>query len=84
MVEVTEVVPLQHVHTTLSPYTELGLEMVDKYAEGKGMRVVGMYIAREGGEGLGRTGEKILGKLKENYAGAFALEVSCILRRRLC
>jgi hypothetical protein len=50
--------------------------MVDKYAEGRGMRVVGMYIAREGGEGLGRSGERILGKLKEQYPAAFAMEVS--------
>lgn len=52
--------------------------MVDKYAEGKGLRVVGMYIAREAGEGLGRTGERVLGKLKESYTGAFALEVSLL------
>ena len=53
--------------------------MVDEYAESRGMRVVGLYIARDGGEGLGRTGERILGKLKENYAGAFGLEVSYFL-----
>lgn len=78
-VSITDAIPLQHVNTSLSPYTELGLEMVDKYAESKGMRVVGLYVARESGEGLGRTGERLLAKLKESFSDAFALEVGAPL-----
>lgn len=75
----TDAIPLQHVNTSLSPYTELGLEMITKHAEQRGLRVVGLYIAKESEEaGLGRTGERILAKLKDSFADAFALLVSYI------
>ena len=62
--DITEVVPLQHVHTNLSPYTELGLELATTYADGKGLKIVGMYIAHESdAKGLGRIGERILAKV---------------------
>lgn len=62
--EITEVVPLQHINTSLSPYTELGLELASAYAEGKGLKIVGIYIAHEAeGKGLGRIGERILAKV---------------------
>jgi hypothetical protein len=62
--EITEVVPLQHINTSLSPYTELGLELATTYAEGKGLKVLGMYIAHEAeAKGLGRVGERILAKV---------------------
>jgi len=62
--EITEAIPLQHVNTSLSPYTELGLELASTYAEGKGLKIVGMYIAHEAEtKGLGRIGERILAKV---------------------
>jgi len=62
--DITEVVPLQHVNTNLSPYTELGLELATTYADGKGLKIVGMYIAHESEtKGLGRIGERILAKV---------------------
>lgn len=62
--DMTEVVPLQHVNTNLSPYTELGLELATAYADGKGSKIVGMYIAHESDtKGLGRVGERILAKV---------------------
>jgi hypothetical protein len=71
--EITTSIPLQHINTSLSPYTELGLELATAYAESKGLKVVGMYIAHEDKvAGLGRVGEKILGKLG---GGAFG----CVL-----
>jgi hypothetical protein len=62
--EITEVVPLQHINTNLSPYTELGLELATAYADGKGLKVVGIYVAHEAeSKGLGRIGERILAKV---------------------
>ena len=62
--EITEVVPLQHINTSLSPYTELGLELASTYAEAKGLKVVGIYVAHEAdSKGLGRIGERILAKV---------------------
>ena len=62
--QITEALPLQHINTTLSPYTELGLELATTYAEGKGLKIVGMYIAHEADvKGLGRIGERILAKV---------------------
>ena len=62
--DITEVIPLQHVNTNLSPYTELGLELATTYADGKGLKIVGMYIAHESDtKGLGRVGERILAKV---------------------
>jgi hypothetical protein len=62
--EITEVVPLQHVNTNLSPYTELGLELASTYAEGKGLKVAGIYVAHEvETKGLGRIAERILAKV---------------------
>jgi len=67
--DITEVIPLQHVNTNLSPYTELGLELATTYADGKGLKIVGMYIAHESDtKGLGRVGERILAKV-----GGFAV-----------
>lgn len=73
-ITITHAIPLQHHNISLTPYTELGLELATAHAESKGARVVGMYICHEGdGGGLGRVGEKLLAKLKEGYAGAFGL-----------
>jgi hypothetical protein len=110
-VKISHALPLQHLYTSLSPFTELGLELASAYAEKNGLRVVGIYIARgddagsgsagssngngSGGSGtgtagsavvagqgagttagLGRVGERLLGKLREGFEGAFALSVS--------
>jgi hypothetical protein len=62
--EITEVVPLQHINTNLSPYTELGLELATSYADGKGLKIAGIYVAHEvETKGLGRIGERILAKV---------------------
>jgi hypothetical protein len=72
----TTAIPLQHMYTSLSPMTELGLEMVSLYAEEKGLRIVGVYVARDGpDEGLGRIGEQILALIRRDFEGAFALVV---------
>jgi len=62
--DITEVVPLQHINTSLSPYTELGLELATAYAEGKRLKIVGIYVAHESEtKGLGRIGERILARV---------------------
>jgi hypothetical protein len=73
--QITNTIPLQHLHTSLTPYTELGLELATTYAEREGMRVMGMYICHgdESVSGLGRVGEKLLAKLKEGQEGVFGL-----------
>lgn len=69
--EITTSIPLQHINTSLTPYTELGLELATVYAESRGLEVVGIYIAHEDKvAGLGRVGEKILGKLGVAAFGA--------------
>jgi hypothetical protein len=78
--DITDAIPLQHLNTSLSPYTELGLELVTAHAESKGLKVVGMYVAHENEKGqvagLGRIGEKILTKLG---AGAGGFGVGLVL-----
>lgn len=81
-INITHSIPLQHTYTSLTPYTEIGLELAQAYAEDQGLRVVGMYVARgddaapKAGEGLGRIGERMLGVLREGWQGAFGLLVS--------
>lgn len=58
--EITDAVPLVHRYASLSPTTELGIDLVQAYAGAKGLQVVGFYEAREGGETvLSRWGEKV-------------------------
>ncbi|KAL1409120.1 hypothetical protein Q8F55_005947 [Vanrija albida] len=57
--DVTDAVPLVHRYASLSPTAELGIDLVQAYAAGRGLKVVGYYEAREGGEAaLSRWGAK--------------------------
>ncbi|WVQ68368.1 uncharacterized protein L199_006575 [Kwoniella botswanensis] len=71
--EIDEAIPLIHTHTTLSPITEVSLSLVEEYCKLRNKRIVGIYIARELGEGLGRVGERILGALREKLENVFGL-----------
>ncbi|WWD02280.1 hypothetical protein V865_000319 [Kwoniella europaea PYCC6329] len=71
--EIDEAIPLIHTHTTLSPITEVSLSLVEEYCKLRNKRIVGIYIARELGEGLGRVGERILGALREKLEDIFGL-----------
>jgi len=73
---IEEAIPLIHHYTSLSPMTEIALELAEAYAQEKGLRVVGMYLAPASGTGLGRVGEKVLGALRERFDGAFGMAVS--------
>ncbi len=72
---IAEAIPLIHNYTSLSIMTEIALEMAEVYAEDKGMKVIGMYLAQESGTGLGRVGERVLGAIRERFVGAFAMVV---------
>ena len=73
---VEDAIPLIHHYTSLTPMTEIALELADAYAQERGMQVVGMYLAMESGTGLGRVGEKVLLALKERFEGSFGMVVS--------
>lgn len=77
-VEIIDAVPLLHTRVSLSPMTELGLELVAEHAKSAGMQVVGLYTAGSENKGaeLGRVGEQVLAALKSEFAGAFAFVVS--------
>nr|XP_019044798.1 hypothetical protein I302_06711 [Kwoniella bestiolae CBS 10118]OCF23728.1 hypothetical protein I302_06711 [Kwoniella bestiolae CBS 10118] len=79
-IEVDEAIPLIHTYTTLSPITEVALSLVEEYCKLKSKRIVGIYIARDVGEGLGRVGERVLGALRERFEGVFGLVVSSSAR----
>ncbi|WVQ80174.1 hypothetical protein IAT38_002279 [Cryptococcus sp. DSM 104549] len=74
-ISIEDALPLLHVYTALSPMMEAGLSLAEEYAKGKGMRVVGLYVAREDEGGLGRVGERVLGVLREKFAGSFGLSL---------
>ncbi|KAK6910771.1 hypothetical protein I203_104803 [Kwoniella mangroviensis CBS 8507] len=71
--EIDEAIPLIHTHSTLSPIIEVSLSLVEEYCKLRNKRIVGIYIARELGDGLGRVGERILGALREKLEGVFGL-----------
>ncbi|ODN90814.1 hypothetical protein L198_06131 [Cryptococcus wingfieldii CBS 7118] len=66
-------VPVLHNYASLSMVMEAALALVEEWGKGKGKRVVGVYVAREDGEGLGRVGERILAALRTKWDGAFGL-----------
>ncbi|WWD19165.1 hypothetical protein CI109_103623 [Kwoniella shandongensis] len=73
---IADAVPLIHNYTSLSPMTEIGLELAYAYAKSETKRVVGIYLAKGDGtdcDGLGRIGERLLAKVREGYENAFAL-----------
>ena len=77
-ITIDDAIPLIHHYTSLSPMMELSLDLALAHANEKGMKIVGMYIGREGtgvGEGLGRVGDKVLEVLKKQFNGAFAMIV---------
>ena len=73
---IEDAIPLIHHYTSLTPMTEIALELADAYARERGLQVVGMYLAPENGTGLGRVGEKVLLALKERFEGSFGMVVS--------
>ncbi|WRT68511.1 uncharacterized protein IL334_005487 [Kwoniella shivajii] len=72
-IEVAEAIPLIHTNANVSPITEVALSLVEEYAKSDDKRIVGVYVAREYEDGLGRTGERVLTALKERFQGAFGL-----------
>ncbi|TXT10583.1 hypothetical protein VHUM_02088 [Vanrija humicola] len=77
--EVTDAVPLVHRYGSLSPTTELGIDLVTAHASTRGLKVVGFYEAREGGEtALSRWGEKAA-----SAVGGLWLVVCCSGCRRV-
>ncbi|TYJ55772.1 hypothetical protein B9479_003550 [Cryptococcus floricola] len=72
-------VPVLHNYASLSMVMDAALALVEEWGKGKGKgkgegkRVVGVYVAREDGEGLGRAGERILAALRTKWDGAFGL-----------
>ncbi|KAL0247256.1 hypothetical protein I308_104291 [Cryptococcus tetragattii IND107] len=72
---VDDAVPILHHYTSLSPMMEAGLSMVRKYAEINGQRIVGVYVARDEGDGLPRAVERVWKILRESFEGAFALAI---------
>lgn len=73
---VDDAVPILHHYTSLSPMMEAGLSIVGKYAEINRKRIVGVYVARDEGNGLPRAVERVWKILRESFEGAFALAVS--------
>ena len=73
---IEDAIPLIHHYTSLSPMTEVALEMAELYAEERGLSVVGVYLAPESATGLGRVGEKVLGAIREKFDGAFGMVVN--------
>lgn len=55
---------------------EAGLSIVGKYAEINRKGIVGVYVARDEGNGLPRAVERVWKILRESFEGAFALAVS--------
>jgi hypothetical protein len=84
-VSVEDAIPLLHHYTSLSAMMEVTLQLVAEYVGMKGAggwRVVGYYEARVEGEGLSRSGERVLRALREEWEGVFALVVSLPWARR--
>ncbi|KXN83109.1 Protein BZZ1 [Leucoagaricus sp. SymC.cos] len=81
-VEATDAVPLLHHWTSLSPMTEIGLDLAGQYADSLGLQVVGYYQACERVEdtALFPVGERIVTRIKQgfNKAVAFVLDASQI------
>jgi len=76
-ISITTALPLIHHYTSLSCMAELGMQLAAGYAEDRGLRIVGVYVAHEGSDkGLGRAGERILAALHAEFEGAFAMLVS--------
>ena len=78
-VEVTRAIPILHIDTSSSIYTEVAIDHVAMYAQREGLSVVGMYEAGtqpgEGEVGLSRAARGLLKGLKEK-GEVFALAVS--------
>jgi hypothetical protein len=66
---ITDALPLVHRYTSLTPATELGLELAIAHATRERKRVVGVYVALADGEGMGRAGENLLKSLGEGVVG---------------
>ncbi|OWZ37644.1 hypothetical protein C351_04510 [Cryptococcus neoformans c8] len=72
---VDDAVPILHHYTSLSPMMEAGLSIVGKYAEINRKGIVGVYVARDEGNGLPRAVERVWKILRESFEGAFALAI---------
>lgn len=79
---IEDAIPLIHHYTSLSPMTEVALEMAELYGEERGLTVVGMYIAPENGTELGRVGEKVLSAIRDKFSCAFGMVVRVHPRKR--
>lgn len=76
---IQDAIPLLHHYTSLSPVAEAGLTLIEEEAKGKGLKLVGLYVAHEGSvNGLGRVGERILEGLKVGFEGVVGLTVSLL------
>ena len=80
---ITQAIPLIHHYASLSFVTELALDHVEVYAKEKGVQIVGLWVAPERGEALGRSGERVLRALKDRWDGAFALVVRQVLSNKM-
>ncbi|THU99021.1 UPF0172-domain-containing protein [Dendrothele bispora CBS 962.96] len=76
-VEIKEAVPLLHHWTNLSPMMEIGLDIATGHAESLGLKLVGYYQASErlDDTALAPVGEKVAGKIKENFTDAVAFVI---------
>ncbi|KAJ2922440.1 hypothetical protein H1R20_g14656, partial [Candolleomyces eurysporus] len=68
-IEVQDAVPLLHHWTSLSPMMEIGLDLAGQFAQENGLKIVAYYQAQRnvGDVGLGPVGEKLLGRLREQF-----------------
>ena len=77
---IQDAIPLLHHYASLSPIAEAGLTLLEEEARGRGLRLVGLYVAHEGQvNGLGRVGERILDGLKGGFDGVLGFTVSTTL-----
>ncbi|KII90514.1 hypothetical protein PLICRDRAFT_173916 [Plicaturopsis crispa FD-325 SS-3] len=76
-VTIDDAIPLLHHWTSLSPMMEIGLDLARTHASARGLQLVGYYQACERLDetALAPVGERVAGKLREQFDGAIAFVI---------
>jgi hypothetical protein len=82
---IEDAIPLLHHWTSLSPMMEVSLDLSRSYAKSLGMTLVGYYQACErlDDTALAPVGERVVGKIHEQFQDAIAFVVSCALQESI-
>lgn len=73
---VEDAIPLVHRYTSLSPTTELGIDLVRARVSKEGKAIVGVYVAHDGDS---RAADAVLRAIRTEVPGAILLTVSRVL-----